>query len=131
MMLPENWYIMIPRTDLPTLTPEQLEVLRRFSVFQADIDDVRRSLAGIFEFDFDSKQRIANTHFRVPEPGILVTRDHIASALEREERGQISQQELIGWATMLLLNDAYQPDPQDEDFVAEWLNRMSDGFDPA
>jgi hypothetical protein len=46
------------------------------------------------------------------------------------DRGDISQRELIDWATMLLLNDAYQPDPKEEDFVAEWLNRISYNFDP-
>jgi hypothetical protein len=30
---------------------------------------------------------------------------------------------------MLLLNDAYEPDPKDEDFVAEWLNDISYSLD--
>jgi hypothetical protein len=121
---------MTQRTELPELLPEQLEVLRRFTVFQASIGEVRRSLAGLFELDLEPERRVANSHFRVPEPGILVTRDHIANALEKEERGAISQRELVEWATMLLLNDAYQPDPKNEDFVAEWLNRISNEFDP-
>jgi hypothetical protein len=121
---------MTPRTELPALTPDQFEVLRRFVVFEARIEDIRRSLAGIFDFDLDAERRTANSHFEVPEPGILVTRDHIAKALEREQRGGISQRELIDWATMLLLNDAYQLDPSEEEFVAEWLNRISYNFDP-
>jgi hypothetical protein len=126
----EIWCIMIPKTELPGLGPDQLAVLHRFLVFQAGIADIRGSLSGLFEFELDPERRTASSHFQVPEPGILVTRDHIAKALEREQRGDISQRELIDWATMLLLNDAYQPDPKDEDFVAEWLNRISYELDP-
>lgn len=121
---------MTPRTELPALTRDHLEVLRRFLVFEAGVGSIRRSLGGLFDFDLDPERRSASSHFRVPEPGILVTRDHIAKAFEREQRGEISQRELIEWATMLLLNDAYQPDPNDEDYVAEWLNRISYDFDP-
>lgn len=121
---------MTPKTELPALTLDQLEVLRQFAVFQAGIADIRRSLSGLFEFELNPERRSANSYFRVPEPGILVTRDHIAKALEREQRGGISQRELVDWATMLLLNHAYQLDPNDEDFVAEWLNRISYDLDP-
>jgi hypothetical protein len=97
---------------------------------EASVEEIRRSLAGIFEFDLDSEQRTASAHFRVPEPGITVTRDHISRALEQEQQGLLTQRELVEWATMILLNDAYEPDPKDEDFVAEWLNRISQGLDP-
>jgi hypothetical protein len=122
---------MIPRTDIRGLTPDQFEALRRFLAFEASTVDIRHRLAGVFEFDLDPERRTASSHFLVPEPGIIVTGDHIARALEREQRGDITQQELIDWATMLLLNDAYQPDPREEDYVAEWLNRISYEFDPS
>ena len=130
-MPPEIWCTMILRTELPELSSDQLAVLHRFLVFQAGTADIRSSLWGLFEFELDPERRTASSHFQLPEPGILVTRDHIANALERETQGDISQRELIDWATMLLLNDAYQPDPNDEDFVAEWLNRISYDLDPA
>jgi hypothetical protein len=98
---------------------------------QGRVTSRERRSAGVFEFDLDPERRTASSHFLVPEPGIIVTGDHIARALEREQRGDIAQQELIDWATMLLLNDAYQPDPREEDYVAEWLNRISYEFDPS
>ena len=121
---------MIPKTELPELSSDQLAVLHRFLVFRAGTADIRGSLSGLFEFELDPERRTASSYFQLPEPGILVTRDHIANALERERQGDISQRELIDWATMLLLNDAYQPDPNDEEFVAEWLNRISYDLDP-
>jgi hypothetical protein len=35
----------------------------------------------------------------------------------------------VYWATILLLNDAYILDPDDEDFIAEWLNDISINLD--
>jgi hypothetical protein len=129
MTLPEIWCIMTQRTELPVLTPEQLQVLRRFASLEVGIDEIRRSLAGIFEFDLEPERRSASVYFRVPEPGISITRDHISKALEQKRLGLISERELVYWATMLLLNDAYVPDPNDEDFVAEWLNDISYSLD--
>lgn len=104
-------------------------VLRRFAWLDATTEDIRRSLAGVFEFDLKPECRTSEVRFRVPEPGIAITRDHIDNALERKRRGLISERDLVYWATMLLLNDAYEPDPKDEDFVAEWLNDMSYNLD--
>ena len=103
---------MTQRTELPILTEDQLEVLRRFALLEAGVEEVRRSLAGVFEFDLEPERRTANVHFRVPEPGIAITRDHISKALEQKRHGLISERELVYWATMLLLNDAYEPDPE-------------------
>jgi hypothetical protein len=120
---------MTPKTELPVLTPPQLNVLRRFASMDASVEEVRRSLAGVFEFDLAPERRTASVHFRVPEPGVLITRDHISKALDQKRLGLISERDLVYWATMLLLNDAYQPDPKDEDFVAEWLNDISYSLD--
>ena len=120
---------MTQRTELPALTNEQLGVLRRFASLEASVEDVQRSLSGVFEFNLEPEQRTANVYFRVPEPGITITRDHISKALEQKRLGLISERELAYWATMLLLNDAYEPDPKDEDFVAEWLNDISYNLD--
>jgi hypothetical protein len=120
---------LVPPGELLPLTPKQMDVLRRFALLQVGVEAVRHSLAGVFEFELRPKQRTAKTYFRVPEPGIAITRDHISKALEQKRLGLISERELVYWATMLLLNDAYEPDPKDEDFVAEWLNDISYSLD--
>ena len=121
-------------SELPALTAEQLEVLRRFALFEATLDEFRTSLAGVFESEFESGLksagplkllRTASNHFRVPEPGIVITREHIANALERKRFDLITEPDLVTWATVLLLNDAYALDPGDEDLIAEWLNDIS------
>jgi len=96
---------------------------------KASVDEVRQSLTGVFEFDLAPDRRTANVQFRVPQPGIIITRDHISNALEQKRLELISEQDLVYWATMLLLNDAYEPDPKDEEFIAEWLNDISYNLD--
>ena len=72
-----------------------------------------------------SHRRTATGNFRVPEPGIVITREHIARALDQKRLGKITERDLVHWATILLLNDAYVLDPGDEDLIAEWLNDIS------
>jgi hypothetical protein len=125
-------------SELPALTPDQLETLRRFALFEASLDELRASLKGVFEIEFESKSesagparlmRTASSHFRVPEPGIIITREHIANALERKRFDLITERDLVRWATILLLNDAYAFDPGDEDLIADWLNDISISLD--
>jgi hypothetical protein len=125
-------------SELPALTENQLETLRRFALFEASLDDLHSSLAGMWEIDFASApvsagnwsfMRKVVSKFRVPEPGIIITREHIVNALERKRFDLITERDLVRWATVLLLNDAYALDPGDEDLVAEWLNDISFNLD--
>lgn len=116
---------MIDESQLPYLTQHQQEVLRRFAWFQADLDELRAAMAGVFEFNLQRGHRAARTWFRMPEPAIAITRAHLENALRRKREGHIEERDLVNWATLLLLNDAYVLDPGDEDLIAEWLNDIS------
>lgn len=123
---------MIKESQLPPLTDSQLDVLRRFTWLDASFVELRRTLAGVFEFHLELQpvggalqRRSASGRFRLPEPGIVITREHIANALERRRFDLISERDLAEWATILLINDAYVLDPADEDLIAEWLNDIS------
>ena len=129
---------MTDEWELPPLTPDQMEVLRRFASFQIGEQELHRTLAGVFEVHFEPQQkmargtvqrRTATHHFRMPEPGIVISREHIANALEQKRLGLITERDLVHWATILLLNDAYVLDPGDEDLIAEWLNDISVNLD--
>lgn len=125
---------MTEESQLPSLTLDQMGVLRRFALFEADLDQVQHSLGQLFDQNLQAKLksveayallRPSSTHFRVPEPGILITREHIQNALERKRFGLITESDLVLWATVLLMNDAYALDPADEDLIADWLNDIS------
>jgi hypothetical protein len=123
---------------LPSLSPNQMDALRDFAQLDIGEEELQRRLAGVFEVHFEPmhtaaagrhQQRIVNGSFRMPEPGIVITRAHIANALERKRFGLITERDLVHWATILLLNDAYVLDPGDEDLIAEWLNDISLNLD--
>jgi hypothetical protein len=123
---------MTQEAQLPRLTDKQLEALRRFALLEIAVPELLHVLAGAFEFvpsqQTDAgitQQRTATGHFRMPEPGIVISRHHISNALDKKRDGLISERDLVYWATILLLNDAYVLDPGDEDLIAEWLNDIS------
>ena len=126
--------MMVPEPEHPPLSEEQLDVLRRYALFEVSRDEMLRSMGEAFEVNFAPKEdaggvvtqrRTAHNRFPIPKPGIVVTREHISNALERKRFGLITERDLVQWATILLLNDAYVFDPGDEDLIAEWLNDIS------
>jgi hypothetical protein len=129
---------MMQEPEQAPLTAEQLDALRRFALFEVGREEMLRSLAGAFDVNFDPKEetdkgvtqrRSANNRFPIPEPGIVITREHISNALEHKRFELVSERDLVYWATILLLNDAYVFDPGDEDLIAEWLNDISFNLD--
>lgn len=124
--------------ELPPLSDEQMDVLRRYALLEVGLEEMLQALAGAFDVDFSpnresksesTQRRSANNRFPIPEPGIVITREHISNALERKRFGLVSERDLVYWATVLLLNDAYVFDPGDEDLIAEWLNDISFNLD--
>ena len=129
---------MISEPEQSPLSEEQMEVLRRYALLEVPLDEMLRTMNGAFDISFDLKEqagagatqrRSANNRFPIPEPGIVITREHISNALERKRFGLISEKDLVYWSTVLLLNDAYVFDPGDEDLIAEWLNDISFNLD--
>jgi hypothetical protein len=115
-----------------TLTPAQLEVLRRYLEFEAPLEEVRLKLRGILEFNFvaEDGKRFMDCNFPPPKPGIRVTRQHLEAALQRRRDRRISEHELVEWATMLFLNQAYFWEGEDGELIFEWLKNISFDFKP-
>lgn len=121
---------MTQRTELPKLTPEQLAALEQYAGLEISLDDIRRALRGLVEFSFEPENRWIDQRFHIPEPGIPITREHIQNALTKKRLGRVGERDLVYWASMLLMNDAYEFDSKDEDFIADWLNDISYNLDP-
>jgi hypothetical protein len=129
---------MISEPEQPPLSDEQIETLRRYALLEVNLDTMLESMKGAFDISFDGREQVgasatqrrsANNRFPIPEPGIVITREHISNALERKRFDLITERDLVYWATVLLLNDAYVFDPGDEDLIAEWLNDISFNLD--
>ncbi len=112
-------------SELPALSPSQIDVLRRYAMLQASVQEVRAALDEAFDPDLVPLGRRARIRYRLPEPGVVITRDHISNALDLKRFGLITERGLSDWATILLANDAFVLAPGDEDLIADWLNDLS------
>lgn len=114
----------------PPLTQQQRQVLEQYAWLQVGLDAVTCAMRDVMDFNFEAEKRSLNSRFLVPEPGIPITRHHIDAALSKKREGIIGERDLVYWATMILMNDAYELDPKDEGFIADWLNSISYDLDP-
>jgi hypothetical protein len=117
--------------DLPKLTADQVHAHEQFAWLEITVEELQGACRGAIEFDFGLTERKFRGHFVLPELGIIITKQHIENALNRKRLGIVSERKLVLWATMILLNDAYEIDSADEDLIAEWLNDISFELDPA
>lgn len=96
-----------------------------YADLKISLEELRPRLAGVVEFDFQNHERRLDSHYGTPVPGVRIELKHIRAAMEKQARGEISTEQLADWATMLLLNDAYDWEGPEEDEIAGWLNEMS------
>ena len=118
----------MPQTnELPKLTSKQIAVFERYARLEITLDDLRRALPGLVEYNFERRNRWIDQHFRIPDPGITITREHVQNALTKKRMDQFSGHDLICWASMLLMSDVYDFDARDEDFIGDSLTDISYG----
>ena len=113
--------------SLPALTPEQQRAHVDFAWLRITLSQLESVCRPLIEFSFTPTERRFTGAFQLPQPGIPFTRAHIDQALSRRLAGSISERDLVIWSTFILLNDAYELDPADEDVIADWLNDVSFG----
>ena len=94
-------------------------------MLQATVQEVRAALDESLGADLVPLGRRSRIRYRLPEPGVVITRDHISNALDLKRFGLITERGLSDWATILLANDAFVLAPGDEDLIADWLNDLS------
>jgi len=61
----------------------------------------------------------------IPKNPVKVTRADINSAIEKARTGEIAQHQGQQWASMLLLNDAFDWSGEDEGAIADMLADLS------
>jgi hypothetical protein len=99
--------------------------LEDYGVLKISLEELRERLRGVLEFDFQGQERELTSSYGTPNPGVRIGLKHIRAAMDRHALGEINTQQLADWATMLLLNDAYQWDGKDQEEIAEWLHEIS------
>jgi hypothetical protein len=114
-----------PQRQGKQFTKAHRRALEEFAALEISMEELRRRLAGVVEFDFQNHERRLDSHYGTPVPGVRIELRHIRAAMEKQARGEISTEQLADWATMLLLNHAYDWEGPEEDEIAGWLNEIS------
>jgi hypothetical protein len=107
------------------LTRTQRIALEKFARLEITLEDLANALREILQFDFKESERRLSSHFLIPQPGVRIDQEHIRRAMDKHAHEEISTNQLSDWATMLLLNDAYDWEGPDEEEIAAWLNDIS------
>jgi hypothetical protein len=121
----------IPKTndDQPikrrALTRRERRALEQFAHLEISLKELQRCLGQMLEVNFAPEERRLTSHFLFTQPGVLIERKDIQAAMDRHVRGEMSTEQLADWATMLLLNDAYDWQGPEEEQIADWLNEIS------
>jgi GH24 family phage-related lysozyme (muramidase) len=77
------------------LTEQEFRCLERFAVFEISLDQLRSCLRHVMRFDFNAAEhegkRWMENDFIAPEPGVLITKQHIEDALTKKRDGRITE----------------------------------------
>jgi hypothetical protein len=109
------------------VNPDMLAAIERFARCElplADLCTMVRDEVGP-ALKHNEKLPFVNLNSVCPEATVRMTRQHVESALEKRRENQISERDLVNWATMLMINDAFFWKGEDAEAVGEWLERLS------
>jgi len=65
-----------------------------------------------------------------PKKAVRITPQHIETVFAKRQRREITERDMVHWADMVTINDAYFWEPQDADVVGRWVNYLSLDFTP-
>lgn len=111
--------------DRRVLTRSERKALEKFACLDISLEELQRCLGEMLVFNFGKEERRLTSYFLLPRPGVCVEKKYIQTAMDKHARGELSTEQLADWATMLLLNDAYDWQGPDEEEIAGWLNEIS------
>jgi hypothetical protein len=113
--------------ERPELSEYQLDCLRSFLRFEFPIAALHSVLVPLITFKLDGPTTHQTVHYSagIPKNPIKVAPEDIGSAIERSKTGEIMHSQLQQWATMVLLNDAFDWSGEHEERIAEMLNALS------
>ncbi|HEY6446668.1 MAG TPA: hypothetical protein VIY53_09430 [Acidobacteriaceae bacterium] len=108
------------------ITAEERNALVKFLKLEISLEALLGELHGRMEIQFLPAERRLTSHFLPAKPPILVDAADIDRAISACRAGAIDERSLERWATMLLLNDAYLRE-DDNDAIVDALNELSIG----
>jgi hypothetical protein len=81
-------------------------------------------------FIHNEKMRVVNLNQVCAEPSVRITSQHLETLMAKRRRGEITEQAIVDWAHMVIINDAYYWKPEDASTVGRWVNSLFFDFTP-
>ncbi len=100
-------------------------MLTQFANCEISLTELIAGLHGKLDILFDTDVRSLTSSFLPAEPGIRIGLNHIERAKSKNWAGKLSNEDLMHWATMILLNDAYVWDGPEETDIVDRLDELS------
>jgi hypothetical protein len=94
---------------------EEREALAEFARLKITLTELYRCLNGMIDLEFGPTERRFTSYYLLVNPGIEVVKADVDRALAMRQDGSLSESDLVRWATMLSVNDAYVSDEDDEE----------------
>jgi hypothetical protein len=73
--------------------------------------------------------RVVNLNQVCADRAVCITPQHIETLFSKRQRGEITERDMVDWAHMVTINDAYFWE-KDDVVVAEWVNFLFFDFRP-
>jgi hypothetical protein len=108
------------------ISEQERSALEGFLRLEVSFEQLLAELDGMIEIQFLPTQRLFTSHFELVEPPIRVGPADVDRAISAYRTGTIDDRTLVRWATMLILNDAYLWD-EDDDETVDALHELSIG----
>jgi hypothetical protein len=113
--------------SVPRVQPETLSSIEQYAMCELSLDELCRIVRDQLGSAFLHNERLpwVNLNQVYAEPRVRITPQHVENVLGKRRLKQISERQLIDWATMIMMNDVYYWECEDEDAVGEWVERLS------
>jgi hypothetical protein len=83
-----------PRNLVKKFTKAHRRALEEYAALKISLEELRRRLAGVVEFDFQNHERRLDSHYGTPVPGVRIELKHIQAATEKQAEGIYPQSSL-------------------------------------
>ena len=81
-------------------------------------------------FIHNEKMRVVNLNQVCPQRAVRITPQHIETLFAKRGHDEITEQAMVDWAHMVIINDAYFWEPEDADTVGRSVNFLFFDFKP-
>lgn len=116
----------------PSANPEVLAWIESYARGELSLEELCCNVRNLMgkRFIHNERMRVVNLNQVCAERAVRITPQHLETLMSKRRRGEITEQAIVDWAHMVIVNDAYFWDTQDAHTVGRWVNSLFFDFMP-